>query len=151
MVPSVGREGRMGNQGVWDKHVHTAIFKMNNQQGPTIQPRELCSRLCGSLDGREVWRIDTLRGFPGGASGKEPTCQCRRCKRHRFDPLEEGTKTQSIENPLDRGPWGWSYGPQGRKESDTTEATQQAHTDTCICMAESLYCPSETITLLICY
>ena len=25
-------------------------------------------------------------GFPGGASGKEPTCQCRRHKRHGFDP-----------------------------------------------------------------
>ena len=25
-------------------------------------------------------------GFPGGASGKEPTCQCRRHKRYRFDP-----------------------------------------------------------------
>ena len=24
-------------------------------------------------------------GFPGGASGKEPTCQCRRCKRCRFE------------------------------------------------------------------
>ena len=24
--------------------------------------------------------------FPGGASGKEPACQCRRHKRHRFDP-----------------------------------------------------------------
>ena len=24
--------------------------------------------------------------FPGGASGKKPTCQFRRCKRHRFDP-----------------------------------------------------------------
>ena len=24
--------------------------------------------------------------FPGGASGKEPTCQCRRQKRHGFDP-----------------------------------------------------------------
>ena len=24
-------------------------------------------------------------GFPGGASGKEPTCQCRRCKRCEFD------------------------------------------------------------------
>ena len=24
-------------------------------------------------------------GFPGGTSGKEPTCQCRRCKRHSFD------------------------------------------------------------------
>jgi len=25
-------------------------------------------------------------GFPGGASGKEPTCWCRRCKRCRFHP-----------------------------------------------------------------
>ena len=24
-------------------------------------------------------------GFPGGASGKEPICQCRRYKRHSFD------------------------------------------------------------------
>jgi len=26
------------------------------------------------------------RGFPGGSSGKELTCQCRRYKRPRFDP-----------------------------------------------------------------
>ena len=25
-------------------------------------------------------------GFSGGASSKEPTCQCRRCKRHVFNP-----------------------------------------------------------------
>ena len=25
---------------------------MNNQQGPTVQHRELCSVLCGSLDGK---------------------------------------------------------------------------------------------------
>ena len=25
-------------------------------------------------------------GFPGGTRDKEPTCQCRRLKRHRFDP-----------------------------------------------------------------
>jgi len=25
-------------------------------------------------------------GFPSGASGKEPFCQCRRCKRCGFDP-----------------------------------------------------------------
>ena len=25
-------------------------------------------------------------GFPGGASGKEPAYQCRRHKRHRFNP-----------------------------------------------------------------
>ena len=39
---------------------HTATFKMDNQQGPTVEHRELCSMLCGSLDGRGVWgRMDT--------------------------------------------------------------------------------------------
>ena len=27
-----------------------------------------------------------MGGFPGGASGKEPACQCRRYKRNRFGP-----------------------------------------------------------------
>jgi len=40
-------------------------------------------------------------GFPGGTRGKELTCQCRRCRRHGFDPwvrkipLEEGMATHS--------------------------------------------------------
>ena len=40
-------------------------------------------------------------GFPGGASGKEPDCQSRRCKRCGFgslvqeDPLKEGMATHS--------------------------------------------------------
>ena len=25
-------------------------------------------------------------GLPGGVSGKEPSCQCKRCERYRFDP-----------------------------------------------------------------
>ena len=28
-------------QGVWDGHVHTAVFKMDNQQRPTVQLTEL--------------------------------------------------------------------------------------------------------------
>ena len=40
---------------VWDRHVHTTIFKMDNKQGHTVKHRELCSMLCGSLDGRRVW------------------------------------------------------------------------------------------------
>ena len=28
----------------------------------------------------------TLPGFPGGLSGKEPACQCRRHKRYGFNP-----------------------------------------------------------------
>ena len=30
--------------------------------------------------------LNLFWGFPGGTSGKEPACQCRRCKRHGFDP-----------------------------------------------------------------
>ena len=30
--------------------------------------------------------VQLLRGFPGGASGKEPPCQCRRRNRHGLDP-----------------------------------------------------------------
>ena len=52
--------GRRESQGLWDGHVHTAIFKMDHQQRPTVELRELCSVLCGSLDGRGVWgRMDT--------------------------------------------------------------------------------------------
>ena len=57
---------------VWDGHVHTAIFKMNNQQRPTVQHRELCPRLGGSLDGRGMqgrmdtcaWMTESLRFSP---------------------------------------------------------------------------------------
>ena len=33
----------------------------------------------------KTWFL-TLRGLPGGASGKESACKCRRCKRCGFDP-----------------------------------------------------------------
>jgi len=69
--------------------------------------------------------------FLGGASGKESTCQCKRCKRNRFDPW------------VGKIPWRWKwqptpvflpgeshgktslvgYSPWGHKESDTTEVT----------------------------
>ena len=70
-------------------------------------------------------------GFPGGASGKEPTCQCRKHKRHmqvwslgQDDPLEEGKQLTPVFLP------GESHGkrslvvysPWGCKELDMTEA-----------------------------
>ena len=43
MAARIGEKMRgRDNQGVWDGHVHTAMFKMDNQQGPTEQHRELC-------------------------------------------------------------------------------------------------------------
>ena len=33
-----------------------------------------------------ILEICVVWGFPGGTSGKEPTCQCRKYKRLGFDP-----------------------------------------------------------------
>ena len=40
--------------------------------------------------------MDCFWGFPGGASGKEPACQYRRCKRRGFDSLDQ-------EDSLEKG------------------------------------------------
>ena len=42
------------SQGVWDEHVHTIIFKMNNQQRPIAQHRKLCSIFCNNLNGKRI-------------------------------------------------------------------------------------------------
>ena len=39
-VAGLGR-GAWDGQGVWDGHVQTAVFKMDNQQGPVVQHMEL--------------------------------------------------------------------------------------------------------------
>ena len=53
-------------------------------------------------------------GFPGGAGGKEPTCQCRRYRKCRFSPWVGKIPWRGhgnllwyscLENPMDRGTW----------------------------------------------
>ena len=62
MEPLTDREPGVKN-GVkiaWDGHVHTAIFKMDNQQGTTIQHKELCSTYVAAWMGGEFgreWRL----------------------------------------------------------------------------------------------
>jgi len=68
-------------------------------------------------------------GFPGGVSGKEPTCQCRRLKRRGFDPWVRmilwRRKWQSppvfFLGEFHRQRRLGGYSPQSHKESDTTE------------------------------
>ena len=36
MITSRGRIGRRARMGDWDWHAHTAIYKVDNQQGPTV-------------------------------------------------------------------------------------------------------------------
>ena len=72
-------------------------------------------------------------GLPGGASGEEPACQYRRCRRPGFDPWVRKIPWRSVWQPTpvflpekfhgQRSLAG--YSPEGRKESDTTEVTQQ--------------------------
>ena len=53
-------------------------------------------------------------GFSGGTSGKESTCQCKKRKRHGFNPWVRKIpgaghgnllKYSCLENPMDKGAW----------------------------------------------
>ena len=46
------------------------------------------------------WVILQYLGLPGGVSGKEPDCQCRRLKRHRFNPWIGKIPGGGYGNPL---------------------------------------------------
>ena len=63
---------------------------------------------------------------PSVASGKEPACQCRRCKRHGFDPwawkIPWRTSVFLPGKPMRRGAW-WAT-VHNVVQSDTTEVTQ---------------------------
>ena len=73
------------------------------------------------------------RGLPRfGASGKEPTCQCRRCRKHGFLSWVRKIPWRRAWQPTPVFLPGESHGqrslvgysPQGHTELDTTEATQ---------------------------
>ena len=78
-------------------------------------------------------------GFPGGTSGKEPACQCRRHKRPGFhawvrkiprmkacNPLQYSC----LENPMNTG--AWRYRLRDRKESLSMHM--------CVCVHICMYC-----------
>jgi len=70
-------------------------------------------------------------GFPGGASGKELACQCRRHKRLRFNPWVGKIPWKRAWQPTPVFLAGESHGQRGlagyslwgHKPSDVTEAT----------------------------
>ena len=76
--------------------------------------------------------------FPGGASGKESTCQCRRHKRQMFKLWIGKIPWRRAWQPTlvflrweSHGQMSLAdYSPCGCEESDTTEVTQHAYTHT---------------------
>ena len=96
--------------------------------GPALSPTHWKTGYppAGPILGAARWSWD----FPSGASGKEPTCQCRRLKRHRFDPWVGKISWRWAWQPMPVLLPGESHGqrslagysPQGHKESGTAEA-----------------------------
>jgi len=73
-------------------------------------------------------------GFPGGPSGKELACQCRRHKRRRFKPWVRKMPWRRAWQPTPVFLPGETHGqrslvgysPLGGKQSDISEATSRA-------------------------
>ena len=70
-----GRRWGKGGVGSWHCR-YVIIYRIENQQGSTIEHRELCTI---SYD-KPQWKKNIFKkeyiclGFPGGVTGKEPTC-----------------------------------------------------------------------------
>ena len=70
-------------------------------------------------------------GLPGGASGKEPACQCKRHRRHMFDPWVRKISWRRAWQPIPVFLPGEAHGqrslggysPWDYKELDITEVT----------------------------
>ena len=81
-----------------------------------------------------TWACMYTMGFPGGSSGKEFICQCRRHKRSGIDPWVRKIPWKRAWQPTPEFLPGEShgqsslvgYGPKSHKESDVAEATQHA-------------------------
>ena len=99
-------------------------YSKSNENSPTNSTPAVNYR----LSNQQLIKVSLFWGFPGGTSGKEPTCQYRRPK-HRFDPWVRKTRWTRAWQPtavflpgeyhgqrtlVDYSPWGC-------KELDTTE------------------------------
>ena len=89
--------------------------------------------LCSITKSIAITPYQFLWASQGGASGKEPSCQCRRCKRPEFNPWVRkilggghGNPLQysCLENPTDRG--AWQAAVHSFAESDRTVVTYHA-------------------------
>ena len=121
-------------------HFHFSLSYIGEGNGNPLQ----CSCLESPRDGGAWWAAvygvaqsrrqlkrlsSSSKGSPGGASGKEPTWQCRRLKKCKFDPwvgmISGRRKWQPTAVLLPGESHGQKslegYSPQGHKEADMTE------------------------------
>ena len=112
LVPTGPNAFRWATQLVEESNTPNWILKNKGQRRYIQRSKGLC-----------------IRGFPGGVSGKEPTCQCRRHKRCKFNPRVRkilcSRKWQCTPVSLPEEFHGQKslagYHPQGHKELDLIE------------------------------
>ena len=92
-----------------------------------------------------IWHdVQNGQGFPDGASGKEPACQCWRCKKRGFDPwngkihrrrTSRPLQYSCLENPTGRGAW-WAV---VHRPCVTKSRTQLKRLSTHICQDRQIH------------
>ena len=75
------------------------------------------------------------KGFPGGASGKESACQCRRHKRCGFNPQvrkiprkrawQRSLQYSCLENSMDRGAWRATVHRSAKSQTQLSTPTKE--------------------------
>ena len=117
--------------------LHTLLYPINTQRWREIQVSPFYLLLFAFLVALHgMWDLTSLTRnlncipcFPGGPSGKETTCQCRRLKRSGFDPWVGKISWRRTWQPTPVFLPGESHGQRslvgyslwGCKESDMTE------------------------------
>ena len=97
--------------------LHTVIILGSHNPFASLSSETLnVSRFASKLTNLLVnsIKVDITLGFPAGTSGKEPTCQCRRHKRHRFDPWIGKIPWRRAWQPTPVFWPGESHGPPGK-------------------------------------
>ena len=93
----------------WGKAVR--IPGRETQLRVTMTPL-ICLIILDRYSGMNCVSCTQKGGLPGGSSGKEPACQCRRSQRRGFNPLVrkmpwrrawQPTPVSCLENPMERG------------------------------------------------
>ena len=82
-----------------------------------------------------IW-VQLIKGFPGGASGKKPGCQCKRHKRRgslpgsvRSPEEENGNPLQysCLANPMGRGAWWAMVHRVAKSQTQLKQLSTHAH------------------------
>ena len=122
-----------------------------------------CACTCASqsfVEKRSQWDVTvilyieyiyTYMGFPGGTSGKEPACQCRRHRRRglisglgrssgggRGNPLQ----CSCLENPMDRRAWQATVHRVAKSQTQLKRLSTHAypiHIYICVCVCVCIY------------